>query len=324
MMSERTSLLKMLPSSLLNAHIDDVSGGKYGSKPLPPEGEGDNEGHLGKKGRRYVAPTSSTLIEMTRNIIPNKILDGTEHTVDTSTKGRDDALDLEKALNESLEKFQVRPNPVCSSREVMFSETFDELIRQVTLERPERGLLLLRIRDEIRLTIQNHLEIFRETHNFGCEKLARAEVNYKELEDTLTAKQARKKDLTTRLSELQVHLAQVERDNQTTRINTYRNHDKARSKLSLQADTLQRFIQSLDTQKNEELVKKRKRKKKQEVAGESDSDEDEDDEGEDKEDEDEEDEMEKKGEEGEEEDGGKNNKEEDGETENVEEEDAPV
>ena len=55
---------------------------------------------------------------------------------------------------------------------------FDELIRQATLERPERGLLLLRVRDEIRLSIQNHLEIFRSMSNFGSQKLAQAEINY--------------------------------------------------------------------------------------------------------------------------------------------------
>ena len=159
---------------------------------------------------------------MTRSIIPNKVLKGTEYTVNTSSNGRADAADLQKALDKALETYQVRPKPVCGFREVMFSETFDELIRQVTLERPERGLLLLRIRDEIRLSIQNHLELFRETHNFGCQKLASAEVNYKELEDILAAKLARKEALTTRVNELNAQLAQAETENQTNRINTYR------------------------------------------------------------------------------------------------------
>lgn len=243
-------LLKMAPSSLLNAHIDDPTSGAYGGTPTPPEGGSSDDAHLGKKGRRYVAPANSNQIEMTRSIIPNKVLKGTEYTVNTNSKGRADAFDLQKELDKALETFQVRPKPVCSFREVMFSETFDELIRQVTLERPEMGMLLLRIRDEIRLSIQNHLELFRQTHNFGCQNLTTAELNYKDLEDTLAAKQARREALVTRVNELNAQLAQVERENQTNRINSYRIHDKVRSKLSLQADTLQRFIQSLDTQKN--------------------------------------------------------------------------
>ena len=33
------------------------------------------------------------------------------------------------------------------------SQCFDEIIRQVTLSESERGLLLLRVRDEIKMTI---------------------------------------------------------------------------------------------------------------------------------------------------------------------------
>ena len=39
-------------------------------------------------------------------------------------------------------------------REELFSQCFDEIIRQVTLSESERGLLLLRVRDEIKMTIQ--------------------------------------------------------------------------------------------------------------------------------------------------------------------------
>ena len=38
-----------------------------------------------------------------------------------------------------------------------YAQTFDELIRQVTVNCAERGLLLLRVRDEIRMTIAFHL-----------------------------------------------------------------------------------------------------------------------------------------------------------------------
>ena len=37
-------------------------------------------------------------------------------------------------------------------REELFGQCFDEIIRQVTLNQPERGLLLLRVRDQINMT----------------------------------------------------------------------------------------------------------------------------------------------------------------------------
>ena len=36
----------------------------------------------------------------------------------------------------------------------------DELIRQVTIESPERGLLLLRVRDEIRMTLDAYKTLY--------------------------------------------------------------------------------------------------------------------------------------------------------------------
>ena len=48
---------------------------------------------------------------------------------------------------------QARESGICPVREELFSQCFDEIIRQVTLAEPERGLLLVRIRDEIRMTI---------------------------------------------------------------------------------------------------------------------------------------------------------------------------
>jgi len=39
----------------------------------------------------------------------------------------------------------------------------DELIRQATIERPERGLVLLRVRDEIRMTIAAYRTLYQVT-----------------------------------------------------------------------------------------------------------------------------------------------------------------
>lgn len=42
---------------------------------------------------------------------------------------------------------------ICPVREELFSQLFDELIRQVTVNCVERGFLLLRVRDDMRATI---------------------------------------------------------------------------------------------------------------------------------------------------------------------------
>ncbi len=43
---------------------------------------------------------------------------------------------------------------------VLVATASDELIRQVTIESPERGLLLLRVRDEIRMTLDAYKTLY--------------------------------------------------------------------------------------------------------------------------------------------------------------------
>jgi hypothetical protein len=73
-----------------------------------------------------------------------------EQTASVQLNGRADVQQLERKLQEALDMVRgsvgVRGKPICPDREQLFSESFDELIRQISLEQPERGLLLLRIR----------------------------------------------------------------------------------------------------------------------------------------------------------------------------------
>lgn len=42
----------------------------------------------------------------------------------------------------------------------------DELIRQITLSQPERGLLLLRVRDELRMTLSAYQDLFVSSRDY--------------------------------------------------------------------------------------------------------------------------------------------------------------
>ena len=46
-----------------------------------------------------------------------------------------------------MEDRQARKSGICGIREELYGQTFDELIRQVAIDCPERGLLLMRVRD---------------------------------------------------------------------------------------------------------------------------------------------------------------------------------
>ena len=59
----------------------------------------------------------------------------------------------QEELDHKLAERQARETGICAVREHLYQQCFDELIREITLDGPERGLLLMRVRDEVRMTI---------------------------------------------------------------------------------------------------------------------------------------------------------------------------
>ena len=76
---------------------------------------------------------------------------------------------LMEQLIKSMER-QARETGICPVREELFQQCFDEIIRQVTLSEPERGLLLLRIRDEIKMTITAYQTLYQSSVTFAMRK----------------------------------------------------------------------------------------------------------------------------------------------------------
>jgi dynein light intermediate chain len=74
---------------------------------------------------------------------------------------RDDMITLTKELEQKLTERQARDNGICPVREELYAQCFDEIIRQVTINCPERGLLLHRVRDEIKMTISAYQTLYQ-------------------------------------------------------------------------------------------------------------------------------------------------------------------
>ena len=78
----------------------------------------------------------------------------------------------------------------------------DELIRQVTINCAERGLLLLRVRDEIRMTIAAYQTLYESSIAFGMRKALMAEQRKAEMEAKIKHLETDKKDLERQVQEL--------------------------------------------------------------------------------------------------------------------------
>jgi dynein light intermediate chain len=100
-------------------------------------------------------------------------------------------INLQEELDKKLQERQARETGICPIREELYSQAYDELIREVTINCAERGFLLVRVRDEIKMTIQAYQTLYESSIAYGMRKALQAEqckaemlIKVKQLEET--------------------------------------------------------------------------------------------------------------------------------------------
>ena len=116
-------------------------------------------------------------------------------------------------LDQFLQERQAREAGICPVREELYSQCFDELIRQVTIEAPERGLLLLRVRDEARMSTAAYQTLFQSSVAFGARKTQQSEQGNLELTRKIDELESTKRALQTQVQELRGLHEAIERRN---------------------------------------------------------------------------------------------------------------
>ena len=91
--------------------------------------------------------------------------------VSSTPATRLDVVNLQEKLDHALQMRQARETGVCPVREELYAQCFDELIRQITINCAERGLLLLRVRDEARMTIAAYCTLYESSIAYGIRKV---------------------------------------------------------------------------------------------------------------------------------------------------------
>jgi len=100
----------------------------------------------------------------------------------------------------------------------------DELIRQVTVNCAERGLLLLRVRDEMRMTLAAYQTLYESAIAFGMRKALQAEQGKVELESRATQLETDKRELERQVGELRSRIEAIERRDMERRALDERKH----------------------------------------------------------------------------------------------------
>lgn len=125
----------------------------------------------------------------------------TQH-VSSTPATRIDVVNLQEALDLKLQQRQARETGICPIREELYAQTFDEIIRQISIACSERGLLLLRVRDEIRMTIAAYQALYESSIAFGMRKALMAEQKKAELHTKIQVLSAEVSELEHQVSQL--------------------------------------------------------------------------------------------------------------------------
>uniref|UniRef100_A0A8D9B3J3 33 kDa inner dynein arm light chain, axonemal n=1 Tax=Cacopsylla melanoneura TaxID=428564 RepID=A0A8D9B3J3_9HEMI len=122
-----------------------------------------------------------------------------------------DVIKLNEQLDTRLQQRQAREAGICPVRRELFTQCFDELIRQAAINCGERGLLLLRVRDEFRQTIAGYQALYESSIAFGMRKALQAEQGKYDMEEEIGKLRSDKVKLEQKLVEMKNKMEQIER-----------------------------------------------------------------------------------------------------------------
>lgn len=177
---------------------------------------GGTDKRMSKKGT--LPPVENKGMTQTEDIL-NRILPPREWTRDgqlwvqyvaSTPATRLDVIHLQEILDRRLQQRQARETGICPVREELYAQCFDEIIRQVTINCAERGLLLLRVRDEMRMTIAAYQTLYESAVAFGMRKALQTEQGKSEMESRMQALESDKSDLERQVAELKLKCEAIE------------------------------------------------------------------------------------------------------------------
>jgi len=168
--------------------------------------------------------------------------------VSSTPATRLDVIALQEALDTKLVQRKARETGIDPVRQELYRQTFDEIIRHVAINCAERGQLLLRVRDEIRMTMDAYRTLYESAIAWGMRKALESEQGKSDLEKKIETLDADKKELERQVQELRSKCEFIEK-----RENERRAHDE--KKHSEEVSFLKRTNQQLKTQL-ESILKK--------------------------------------------------------------------
>ena len=158
---------------------------------------------------------------------------------------REKSRDLFKALDQKLKERRAKEKGICPVRQELYSQCFDEIIRQVTIDNPERGLLLLKVRDEIKMSIASYQILYESSILYGIRKQLQAEDTKMKLQKELEEKEKKNIELTNKKMVLENKLQALKKHFAERKEIESSKREKDLNFLNQQRESLEKIIKNI-------------------------------------------------------------------------------
>lgn len=175
-----------------------------------------------------ITETTRETEEILNSILPPRVWEEEgqlwTQTVSSTPATRQDVINLQELLDSRLEQSQARETGICPVRRELYKQCFDELIREVTINCSERGLLLLRVRDEIAMSMEAYETLYCSSVSFGMRKALQAQQGKEQLQERVLLLEAEKEELEEMITDMKIKADQAERRNEELRASEEKKH----------------------------------------------------------------------------------------------------
>ena len=124
-----------------------------------------------------------------------------------------------------MQERQARETGIRPIREDLYAQAFDELIRQTTINCAERGFLLVRVRDEVKMTILAYQTLYESSVAYGMRKAMQAEQNKAEKLNKLASLQRICAEEEEKIADLKQIIRDKLQDEQQNRLEGEESHE---------------------------------------------------------------------------------------------------
>nr|XP_057911344.1 axonemal dynein light intermediate polypeptide 1-like isoform X2 [Doryrhamphus excisus] len=184
----------------------------------PPKAPPKSQPHRASP-RKSIAATLKDIKQKNEDIVtymfpPRKWMEGNQEwlqRVCTSPSTRVDVVNLEEELDRKLSQLRAMETGICPARRELYTQCFEELIRQVALICAERGILLLRVRDELQMTIAAYQKFYESSMVFGMRKALYDEQEKAALKEKISDLENIKEELVEQLDHQKVKCVEMKK-----------------------------------------------------------------------------------------------------------------